>query len=443
MRDHLIVLSASHDRTSIAARERLSVSDENLPAVLQHPARGIKELVVLSTCNRTEYYAVVTAGQCPARTLSGYVAEISGVARDELDGLVRIYLDREAVRHVLRVAAGLTSMVLGEPHILGQIRFAFEQARAGDSVGPVLGRLGLDALTTGKRVRHETGLARNRSTIPHVAIDLASRRLGSLAGLSAVVVGAGEMGALLAQVLRGAGVGRLIVANRGERRGRAVADRVTGEYVPLVQLERALEGADLLIVAAGGDHCLVDTTTFQGRATSDRPILVVDLGVPRQVDPAVGTLAGVELLDLDALQPLAVERRQATARDAARAETMISADCDAFLSWWMQRAAVPTIAALRDQAQLTRQIELDRALRKLGHLSERDRNVVAALSVGLVNKLLHEPTHQLRQDTNGELASAAARLFGLDELQTVLDARADLALNLTVVAAEQERADVA
>lgn len=443
MRDHLIVLSASHDRAAVAARERLSVADEALPRVLERPAAGIKELAVLSTCNRTEYYAVVSAGQCPARTLSGYVAGISGIDRDDLDQLVSIHLDQEAVRHVLRVAAGLTSMVLGEPHVLGQVRTAFNRARECDASGPVLGRLGLDALTAGKRVRTETGLARNRSTIPHVAVDLATRRLGSLAGINAVVVGAGEMGALAAQVLRGAGVGRLVVVNRSEARGRALAKRVAGEFRPLGALAEALDGAHLVIAAAGGNRALIESGMFSPPVADERAVVVMDLGVPRQVAPAVAELAGVALLDLDSLTPIADERRLGAAREAAMAEALVDAACDAFMTWWAQRTAAPTIAAIRDQAEQLRQVDLNRALRKLSHLTERDRNVVAALSVGLVNKLLHDPTSRLRQDADGELAAAARRLFGLSDLEPVLDAQSDMALNVTLVAADEERSGVA
>ncbi|MGH2562197.1 MAG: glutamyl-tRNA reductase [Thermomicrobiales bacterium] len=443
MRDHLIVLSASHERASVAARERLAVADEALPRVLERLAPGIEELAVLSTCNRTEYFAVVMAGQCPARTLSGYVSDVSGIARDDLDELVSIHLDREAIRHVLRVAAGLTSMVLGEPHILGQVRTAFERARECGASGPVLGRLGLDALTAGKRVRTVTGLARNRSTIPHVAVDLATRRLGSLAGITAVVVGAGEMGALAAQVLRGAGVGRLVVANRSEEHGRALAERVSGEYRPLGALAESLNGAHLVIAAAGGNRALIEPGMFSSSVAGDRAVVVMDLGVPRQVAPAVAELTGVSLLDLDSLMPIAEERRLGAAREAAMAELLIDAAGDAFMTWWVQRSAVPTIAAIRGQAEQMRDAELRRALRKLRHLSERDRNVVAALSVGLVNKLLHEPTHQLRQDADGELAAAARRLYGFDDLGSVLDARSDLALNVTLVAADEKRTGVA
>lgn len=423
MRDHIIMLGTNHDRAPLSVRERLAAPREALPEILAQSVPGINELAILSTCNRTEFYAVVPGGHCPALALQRHVSIVSGIPEAELEPVTYLHIDRQAVHHLFRVASGLDSMVLGEPHILGQLRTAFEAAARADAAGPILRRLGTDALGVGKRVRTLTGLARNRSTIPHVACDLAARSLPAMEKVTAVIVGAGEMGALSAQVLRGAGVGRLIVVNRGEARGRALAERVGGCFHRLDDLTTLLTEADLVIIAAGGDGPLVTPEMVAVGKRSARPFVVIDLGMPRLVDPDCGDVPGVRLLDIDDLAPGAEERRNDAAREVAQAELLIDVARDSFMTWWAQRGSAPTIGALRRQAEHIRAAELDRALRKLRHLSDRDRNVVAALSVGIVNKLLHEPVTRLRCDVDGELGAAARGLFGIDGECVELEAR--------------------
>jgi len=413
-----VVIGVDHGRAAVAVRERLAFHDGDLTAALQALPAYAPEGVILSTCGRTEVYAVAPRGD--AAPLCRFLAEERGVDETELAAVAYVHTGRHAVRHLFRVAAGLESVVLGEPQILGQIRGALAAAHDAGAAGPVTSRLCTEALHVGKLARTETAIARNRLSIPHAALELAGDRLGrgGLRGRSAVVVGAGEMAALAAKLLRAAGIGELVIANRTEARALALAEKVGGRAVPLAGLPDALASADLVVAAAAcpAGH-LIDRGTLRCRVPG-RPfsfLVAVDLAVPRSIDPALAAEPGVLLAGVDDLGVVAARLRQGYEGEIAKVEALVAQGVEGFLTWLAARDAVPTIAALRRQAEAIRSEELAATLRKLGHLSERDRNLVAALSAGLVNKLLHQPVTALRADTaDHALTAATRRLFDLD-----------------------------
>lgn len=413
VRDNIILIGTNHARASIAVRERLAFSPDALSAALSNRPVGISGLAILSTCNRSEFYALLPGDRDGAGRLSSWLADLTGIALPELANATYSHSGHDAVSHLFRVASGLDSMVLGEPHILGQVRKAFELAMSKDAAGPVLARLGQDAVHVGKVVRTETGIARNRLSIPHAAVDLAVRHVRSLSKTRAVVIGAGEMGALTAKVLRSSGVGELVIVNRDEVRGRALAATVNSRFAPLGDLQSEIQKANLVISAVSVENFLLRREDVASRV---QPLVVVDLGVPRTIDPDLRTNSVVRLFDVDDLEQFSSDRRDSSAADVHRAELLIEEARDGFLRWWAARESAPAIADLSDRAEGIREVELDRALRKLAHLSERDRNVVAAMSVGIVNKLLHEPITNLRGSLDsGETAAAARKLFGLED----------------------------
>jgi glutamyl-tRNA reductase len=415
VRDNIILVGTNHARASISVRERLALAPEALSAALAARPTEATELAILSTCNRSEFYALVAGQGDRAGTLRSWISELTGVTLSDLVDATYSLSGHDAVSHLFKVASGLDSMVLGEPHILGQVRKAFDQAMEADAAGPVLSRLGQDAVHVGKIVRTQTGLARNRLSIPHAAVDLSARHIKSLSRCRAVVIGAGEMGSLATKLLRSTGAGELVVVNRNEARGRALASTVNARFAPFSQLMAEVDAADLVISAVSVEKFLLRLEHFQSRT---QPLVIVDLGVPRTIEPTLRLNPAVRLFDVDDLEQFSADRRDSSTADVEQAEILVEEARDAFLRWWAARESAPAIAELSSKAEQIRETELDRALRKLAHLSERDRNVVAALSAGIVNKLLHDPITNLRGSLDdGETAAAVRRLFGIETEQ--------------------------
>jgi glutamyl-tRNA reductase len=413
----LVVVGTDHQRAAVALREQVAFRRAELPGALDVLRRYVREGFILSTCNRTEIYALTCARDGGVESVYRFLEHTRGIPVQAQLRATYVHRQRTAVRHLYRVASGLASMMLGEPQILAQLRAAVEAARAVGTLGPVLSRAGAQAIRVGKRARSETGIARNRLSLPHIAVDLAADHLGGLCGRRAVVVGAGQMSTLTARLLRAAAVADLVILNRTEDRADALARATGGRSGPLDALAAELAGAALVISAVAAPHgFLIDAATLRRRSgAAAHPLLAIDLGVPRTIDPDLRSQPGVRLFDLDDLDQVAAERRQACASDLRAAEAIVEAAVEEFLAWWSERPVAPTIAALREQAEAIRVQELDRALRRLGSLSERDRNVVAALSVALINKLLHEPVTRLKQDDDREQTARIVRhLFGLD-----------------------------
>jgi glutamyl-tRNA reductase len=427
-------------------REQLSFPADRLADGLALLGRHAAEGMILSTCNRVEVYAVVS-GQDPhdaVSRLTRFVVEATGVGLRDVESATVALTDDAAVRHLFRVAAGLESMVLGEPQILGQIRDALGAARSAGIVGPFISRLATDALKVGKQARTHTDIARNKTSIAHAAVALAAREftaacpilvaldrmdlermpcpapvahVNPLRGRTAVVIGAGPMGTLAAKLLRTGQVGRLLIANRTRSRAETLAAQTGGEAIALDQLPDVLAMADLAIAATAGDRPVITPATMSQVRRTGAPLVLMDVGLPRCVDPAVADDSRVLLRDVDALEEIAAGYRSGQAAEIIHVEHLIADGLRQFRAWHEGRQVSPTIAALRERADELREIELCKAFSRLGHLSDRDREVVAALAAGLTNKLLHTPTSNLtRADSASRLddAAALARLFGLE-----------------------------
>ena len=401
----------------------MTVSDSSLPKAL-HDLRGrdhVGEAVVVSTCMRTEIYVVAERYHGAVGDVRDFLCEWGHTPPEILSDHLYSYHDEAAVSHLFEVASGLDSAVLGETEILGQVRDAWERSREHGAAGPVLGSLFRQAVEVGKRARSETGISRGTTSLSQAALALAADRLGgTLAGRSILVLGAGEMGEGMAVALAGStGVAEVLVANRTWNRAVALARRVGGRPVELGGLAAALEEVDVLLTSTGSPTVLLEADDLTGvlPVRGGRPLLVVDVAVPRDVDPAVGRLDNVTLLDMDDLRAFAEAGVAGRRREVVHVREIIAEEVLRYQDEASARSVVPLVTALRDRAEELRQAELDRYRRRLDGLDERQRETVEAITRGVVNKLLHEPTIRLKDaagTVRGErLADALRALFDL------------------------------
>jgi glutamyl-tRNA reductase len=419
MRD-FIVVGLSHRTAPVEVRERLAVPPDRLEQELREIAASgrFDEALLISTCNRVELYAT-----------SANPIAASQVANDELARRLPetatadvLYQERgvDVVRHAFRVASSLDSLVVGEPQILGQVKEAFDAAKGAGTMGTLLGRCFTQAFATAKRVRNETGIAEGTVSVSSIACELAKKIFGNLEGRRTLLLGAGEMGESAARSLRQTGT-NLHVINRSEERARTLADSCGGRAVPYERLPVELADADVVIASTASQKFILTPELMKavGRSRRHRPLFIIDIAVPRDVDPRVGNMDNVFVYDVDDLQQVAEENLAERAREAALAERIVEEELDAFLSWRRSLELAPTIVALRKRFGQIAEEEVQRALPRLEGLSESDRAVLEAMSRSMVNKLLHEPMTQLKAgagEADGPLLiDAVRRLFAISE----------------------------
>lgn len=407
----IVVVGSNHEYAPVDVREKLAFTGDALAEGLNALHDRVQEGLILSTCNRTEVYAVADTAEIARGEVFAFLGGYHHVPAHVLERASYVHTGADAVNHIFRVASGLDSMVLGEPQILSQIRDALHTSRQAGAAGPILQRLATDALKTGKRARTDTNISRNRVSIAHAAVDLARHELGDLEGRNVVVLGAGKMATLTAKLLRAHGIGELVVINRSLERAQDLARATDGYVVPITGLRRAIAQADVVFGAVMVERPMVSVDHLDDRTS---PLLLVDLGVPRTIDSGCGTVDGVTVKDVDALEPLADQTRRQYAAEVSKVEALIEGATAAFDAWIQGRAAVSAIAAIRHRADVMRDAELERSLRRLAHLSERDQNVVRALAHGLTNKMLHDPVIALRQSASEDEVNRIRRALGLD-----------------------------
>ncbi len=408
----IVVVGSNHEYAPVEIRERLAFSGEELLDGLDALHANVPEGLILSTCNRTEIYAVGDSAEAVEERVFDFLTRYHHVDEGALRRTSYVHSGRQAVDHIFRVASGLNSMVLGEPQILSQIKDALDIARERESVGPMLQRLTLDAIRIGKRARTETDIARNRISIAHAAVDLAEQELYGLDELSVTIVGAGKMAALAAKLLRARQVGDITIVNRSLDNAKALAEAVDGIAVPLDALEEAIASSTLVIGAATSDDPIVRPQHIAHRNT---PLLMIDISVPRVIDQGAAREDLVVVRDVDALHPIQEASRRQYSNEVRKVEHLISMATRDYERWIESRHGVEAIRAVRQRAEDIREQELTKALRKLHHLSERDQNVVKALAAGLVNKMLHQPIQELRTINDQAEREAILRAMGIDK----------------------------
>jgi glutamyl-tRNA reductase len=403
---HLVLVGTSHHRAPVELRERVALDRERAAAL----AARLGEAVVLSTCNRTELYvAADDADDAEQEAVAALVA-----LEPEVEPALYRLRDEAAALHLFRVAAGLDSLVPGEGEILGQVRAAYEDG----APGPLLDRLFRHALHAGKKVRTETAIAESPASVSAAAAALAEQVFGDLDDRSILLIGAGKVSDLAARTLLSRGARIVTVANRSSGRAEELAARVGAEAVPLDELEQHLAAADVVVSSTSATGYVLDRATVE-RVRRGRPLLLIDLAVPRDLDPSIHELDGCYLYDIDDLEAVVAETLTGRRREAQRAESIVASQADEFRKWQASLEVVPAIASLRARADEIREAELKRAESRLGQLTDAQRQAVEAMASRIVDKLLHLPTVRMKQAAaaaDGVIYAETVRhLFGLGE----------------------------
>lgn len=416
----IVVIGVNHRTAPIELLERVALSGPELGKAISGlvSRANIREAAVLSTCNRTEVFAVAERFHGAYADIRDFFCELGALQPDELHPHLYSQHDDAAVMHLFDVAAGLESAVLGESEILGQVRGAWKTAQAEGGAKATLNLLFRHAIETGKRARTETSIGQHTASVSHAAVDMAIERLGSLHGTRVLVVGAGDMGEGVAVALAGAGATNITVTNRTEARAAQLAQRVGGTIVPFGQLGAALREADVLLTCTGAGSIIIDhDLVAAARDGVESPLLVVDIAVPRDVAADVEHLPSVTLLNLDHLRDWAARGLALRAAEAERVRAIVGEEVERFGMEATARQAAPLVAQLHSQAEIVRQAELERFAKRLASLEPGQRDAVEALSKGIVAKLLHQLSVRLKDDAGtpqGERNAAAVRdLFDL------------------------------
>jgi glutamyl-tRNA reductase len=417
----VVVVGLNHRTVPLELLERMNVSPTRLPKVLGDLAgrEHISEVVVLSTCHRTEVYAVAERYHGAVQDIRNAFSEMAFIPPEDFSDHLYTYFDEGAVNHLFSVAAGLDSVVLGESEILGQVRQAWQSAQDEGVAGPRLAALFRHARIAGKRARTETAIGRGSTSLAHAAVDMAARRTGSLEGKRILLLGAGDVGETMALAVAGIAGAQVFVANRTWDRAVALASRVGGRALQLDGLSEALREADVLLTSTGAPSAIVDHSDLAPvvDARDGRPLLIVDVAMPRDIDPAVAELPGVELLDLDDVRAFVEAGLAERRREVVRVRSIIDEERERFTDSITAREVAPTISALRERAEALRVAELERQRRRLDGLDPAQREAVEAVTRGVLAKLLHDPTVRLKDAAGtpkGERLSDALReLFDL------------------------------
>jgi glutamyl-tRNA reductase len=415
----IVVIGVNHRTGPLSVLERLTVAPADVAKAVTGLAGrdNLREVAVLSTCNRIEVYAVTERFHPAYAEIRDFLCEIGSLGADELHPYLYSQHDGEAARHLLEVAAGLDSAVLGESEILGQVRTAWQVGRDEGGVRATLDLLFRHALRAGKRARSETAIGRGTTSISHAAVEMATDRLGSMAGRRVLVVGAGDMGVGVATSLARAGAGEIVVSNRSPERGLRLAELVGGTAVGLDGLVDALATADVVVACTASGQSVVTAEDIVAADRTDRPLLVVDISVPRSVDRAADALEAVTVLDLEDLRDWADRGLAVRAAEAAGVRAIVDEELERFTVESTARQAAPLVAQLHEQADRIRAAELQRFAGRLSTLEASERESVEALTRTIVAKLLHGPSVRLRHDAGtprGERnAAAVSELFDL------------------------------
>jgi len=416
----VVVIGLNHRTVPLDLLERMTVREADLPKALAdlRSRDHVSEAVVLSTCNRTEVYAAVERFHGAYADIREFLSGLAFLPPESFGDHLYAHYDEAAAAHLFTVSAGLDSAVLGESEILGQVRTAWEQARGEGATGPALNALFRHAVEVGKRARTETAIGQKVASVSQAAVAMAAERLGGLGGRRVLVLGAGEMGEGMVRSLVQSGAELVQVANRTWERTVDLAERSGAAPVPLEDLPTALTEVDLLLTSTGATSIILEHGDVEPvvEARAGRPLLIVDIAVPRDVDAAAGTIPGVTLLDMDDLGTYAEEGLADRRREVAAVRAIVDEEVARFVAQSSAREVAPLIAALRQRAEELRQAELARQTRLEG-LSDEQRDAVDAATRATLAKLLHEPTVQLKDaagTTRGErLAETLRELFDL------------------------------
>jgi glutamyl-tRNA reductase len=424
---NIYCLGLNHTTARLDLREKLALDEDVVRIALARLACGhvvtrLNELVLISTCNRIEIYS--TSNAVVFDELETFLSDVSGVSVDQFHSHVYRFSDMGAVRHLFEVAAGLDSLVVGEPQILGQVTRALELARGQNTAGSVLNRLFQAAIHAGKRTRTETAISRNPASVSSLAASMSERVVHKISEAQIVILGAGEMAELAVEALRKRGVEKILVVNRTLERAHALTERWNAHATTFENLHTALMSADILIASTGAPHTIISSEmvheTMKHRAS--RPLVLIDIAVPRDIDPDVANIPHVKLYDMDTLNAQLEHSLAERKAEIPQVKNILDEELALFEDYLKSLDMLPLIADMRQNAEAIRQTELEKTLRHLPDLTEAERNHIEAMTLALVKKLLHAPTHRLREEAASprasEYADVARKLFNLSDERT-------------------------
>jgi glutamyl-tRNA reductase len=429
---HLLLIGLSHRTAPVELRERVDFQARGVERALHALAdRGsAREAVVVSTCNRAELYVACDEAAATRQDLLHFVSDFNGVSQSDVAPHMYEVVDLEVARHLFRVASGLDSLVVGEPQILGQVKEAHTAATDAHTAGPVLNRLFHASFAAGKRVRSETGLGSGAVSISYAAVALARKIFGDLTGRAVAVIGAGEMGKLTALHMKSQDVRQITIVSRTMAHAARTAEAIgSASAAPWDELDAVLGASDIVITATGAASPILTKAHIEAvmRPRRNRPLFIIDIAMPRDVEPAAGELEQVFLYNIDDLQSTVRENLARRSSEIARAQTIVEEEVEKFGAWFRSRGAIPTVVALRERFEAIRRAELERLNFKLSTLPPEARARVDEITHQIVEKLLLTPTEQLKSvtdtETVGAYSEALTRLFGLsDQDDTAADA---------------------
>jgi glutamyl-tRNA reductase len=424
---HLLLVGASHRTAPVELRERLDFGSRGLDSAVrglaERPAHA--EAVIVSTCNRAELYVACDDPLLAADDVLRFISEFHQLPAEQVRPHLYSHVDHDAVRHLFRVSSGLDSMIVGEPQILGQIKEAYGVATSVQTAGPLLNKLFHWAFGVGKRVRSETALAEGAVSVSFAAVSLAKKIFGNLNGRRVLVIGAGEMGKLTAMHLKAQGVASVVITSRTLANAQQLAEEVGGTVTPWDALLHALLEADIVVTSTGAPTAILSKAQLKVAVPSSRtrPLFIIDIAVPRDVEPEAAEIEQVFLYNIDDLQAIVRENIQKRGAEVTHAEQIVEEEVIKFSSWHRAREVVPTIVALRQRFESIRKSELERLDYKLASLPPDARQRVDEVTHLIVEKLLLHPTEQLKTADDAQLMSqyteALHRLFGLDDKERV------------------------
>ncbi|MCH8225496.1 MAG: glutamyl-tRNA reductase [Chloroflexi bacterium] len=422
-----LVVGLNHRTAPLEVRERLSLTKADLPEALHAMERFGVPGVILSTCNRSEFYVLEpfdsTGSPAPKGTgearVKEFLVEHFNVSLPEIEGYLYAHSGRQCIIHLFRVASGLDSMILGEEQIIGQVREAYDAGlKTGTIPGP-LSKLFQQALSAGRKVRRKTGISHNALSVSRACVELAKETLGNLGQLTAMVVGSGDAGGLAAEVLNLSGIKDIVITNRTHQRAVELAKDLAGRAIPFHEMPTAIRDADIVIGCTGSPGYVVEASMVREAMAcrAERPLFLIDIAVPRDIDPAAGLINNVVLRDVDDLESISTSSHQDKEREAQAAEELVAEEADHFVAWQQSQHAQTIITALRNQAERIRAEELNKTVRKLsGKLGPQELASLEAMTRAIVKKLLHGPTIYMKEQSDSDIDALARDMFRLTDV---------------------------
>jgi glutamyl-tRNA reductase len=416
----VFVVGLNHKIADVDVREKLAFNGpklvEGLIKFKELPE--VQEAIILSTCNRVELYANVNDAKRASESTKTFLSEFHNLNRGSLDNALYIYDDINAIRHIFRVASSLDSMVVGEPQILGQLKDAFELALTKKTTGILLNKLMKKAISVAKRVRTETRIAENAVSISFAAVELAKKIFTDLSRRVFMLLGAGEMAELAARHLIGSGVKEVLVSNRTYERACELASEFNGRPVKFDDFIQEMVRTDIIICSTGAPHYIITKSQMQKvmKERKQRQVFIIDISVPRNIDPEINGLDNVYLYNVDDLRGVVDANMFERQKEAEKAEKIIEEELETFLRWQSSLDSVPTIVALREKAEEIKKEELDKLFHKIQGIGEKEKEAIEYMATALTNKLIHPPTAALKEDSENKdaLVAAIRRLYGIN-----------------------------